>query len=231
MTHNIISFSGGKDSTYMLLKMLELKMPIDEIIMFDTEWEFPEMYEHIEKVKNYINMPITVLKDDRGFNYWFSERIKTKGTRKGQVGYGFIDSGTRWCTRLKIWNIGKYLNKKYGKGNYITYKGIAADEPKRAEKEKDINARLPMTHWNITEKEALEYCYSKGFDWGGLYEKFDRVSCWCCPLKRIGELENLYKFYPELWEELEKMQLKSWRKFRKNITVQDLALRFKKVDT
>ena len=51
---HIISFSGGKDSTAMLLMMLEQNMPIDEIIFCDTGKEFPQMYEHIEKVQKYI---------------------------------------------------------------------------------------------------------------------------------------------------------------------------------
>ena len=46
---HIVSFSGGKDSTAMLLKMIEKGMPIDEIIFCDTTAEFPEMYDHIKK--------------------------------------------------------------------------------------------------------------------------------------------------------------------------------------
>ena len=51
---HIVSFSGGKDSTAMLLMMMEKNLPIDEIIFCDTGKEFPQMYEHIEKVQKYI---------------------------------------------------------------------------------------------------------------------------------------------------------------------------------
>lgn len=51
---HIVQFSGGKDSTAMLLMMLEKDMPIDEIIFCDTGKEFPQMYEHIEKIQKYI---------------------------------------------------------------------------------------------------------------------------------------------------------------------------------
>jgi len=44
---NIVSFSGGKDSTAMLLRMLELKMPVDKIVFADTGFEFPELYDYI----------------------------------------------------------------------------------------------------------------------------------------------------------------------------------------
>ena len=76
---HIVNFSGGKDSTAMLLKMIEKDMPIDEIIFCDTGKEFPEMYEHIEKVEKYINIPITKLKSMETFDELMFEHIKTKG--------------------------------------------------------------------------------------------------------------------------------------------------------
>ena len=48
---NVVSFSGGKDSTAMLLKMIEEKIPIDCILFCDTGLEFPQMYEHIDKIE------------------------------------------------------------------------------------------------------------------------------------------------------------------------------------
>ena len=68
--------------------------------------------------------------------------------------------------------------------------------------------------WGITEKMALEYCYEKGFDWGGLYEHFDRLSCWCCLLKNKKELEIIYKDYPELWQELKDMDKRAYNNFK-----------------
>lgn len=53
---NVVQFSGGKDSTAMLLMMLEKNMPIDDIIFCDTGKEFPQIYEHIEKVNKYIGV-------------------------------------------------------------------------------------------------------------------------------------------------------------------------------
>ena len=31
---------------------------------------------------------------------------------------------------------------------------------------------------------------TRGFDWGGLYQIYNRCSCWCCPLQRIGALKS-----------------------------------------
>lgn len=49
-----VSFSGGKDSTAMLLMMLERKMTIDRIFFVDTTKEYPCLYRHIEKVQRYV---------------------------------------------------------------------------------------------------------------------------------------------------------------------------------
>lgn len=53
--YSVLSFSGGKDSTCLLLMMLEKGMNIDYVLFCDTGMEFPEMYEHIKKVDKYIS--------------------------------------------------------------------------------------------------------------------------------------------------------------------------------
>ena len=135
-----------------------------------------------------------------------------------------LDFRTRWCTiTLKIGVMKEYLNKI---GDYIEYLGIAADEPKRTNKIK-ANQRHPLYDWGITEKNALAYCYSKGFTWGGLYEKFDRVSCYLCPLQPLRELRKLYNEFPELWSEIKRLDKLSYRKFRADCSIDDLEKRFK----
>lgn len=214
---HIVSFSGGKDSTAMLLMMLEKGMHIDEIIFVDTGVEFPEMYEHINKVEKYIDRSITYLKAEKGFNYYFSEHIKTRGKRKGERGYGWALNKFRWCTlRLKLDVIHEYRKNL----NCCFYIGIAAGEAHRAKDEK-----YPLMEWGITELEALQYCYDKGFDWGGLYEIFNRVSCWLCPFQSLKSLKGLYKHRPELWTKLKDMDELVERKFR-GIGIIELEKRF-----
>ena len=49
--YHAVSLSGGKDSTAMLLLMIERGMPIDVVLTADTGMEFPEMYEHMPRWK------------------------------------------------------------------------------------------------------------------------------------------------------------------------------------
>jgi len=221
---NIVSFSGGKDSTAMLLMMLEKNIKIDRVICIDTTKEFPAMYRHIEKVESMI-LPLKIEIVKFNFDYLFGEHIvKTRNGSKNNIGYGWPSFLNRWCTTQKT-QLSKRLLKT--EKNYIKNIGIASDEDGRVGKNlKGENLQYPLIEWGITEKQALEYCYSKGLDWEGLYEKFHRVSCWCCPLSRTGELKVLYNEFPNLWEELQQMDKKSFRKFRNDYSVDDLSERF-----
>lgn len=221
-TQNVVSFSGGKDSTAMLLRMIEEGVQVDRVIFVDTTKEFPGMYAHIDKVQSMIPIKIEVIKIE--FDYWFGEHIKTRGKNKGKRGYGFPDFRNRWCTALKQ-QAAKRVQKTIGLRS-TQFHGIAYDEKERAKKNPNRDIRYPLIEWGMTEKDCLDYCYSKGLDWGGLYTKFHRVSCWCCPLSRIGELRILHNEFPELWEELEIMDTKSYRSFRSDYSLAELTERF-----
>lgn len=219
---NVVNFSGGKDSTAMLLMMLEKNIPVDRIICVDTTKEFPAMYRHIAKIQEYISpMEIEIVKID--FDYWFGKHVKKKG-RIGEIGYGWPNMLNRWCTSLKRDAI-KKLKNKYD----VNFHGIAYDERQRCYKNKTNEIiKYPLVDWKMTESDCLGYCYAKGFDWEGLYEKFVRVSCWCCPLSRMGELCTLYQEFPELWVKLQEMDKKTFRKFKSNYFLDDLTTKFMK---
>ena len=222
---HIVSFSGGKDSTAMLLMMLEKGIPVDEIVFMDTGKEFPAMYDHIEKVQAYIGREVTVLCSPNTFGYYMFDHVKTKGKWQGNKGYGWPGPLSRWCTAaIKRQPYLKHIKKYRLSTAYI---GIAYDEKERTEKNAGLSHRHPLVDWGVTEEEALQYCYDLGFTWGGLYEKFSRVSCWCCPLKSLPELRNLYKYYPELWAELKLMDRLAYNSFRSDYTVEQLEARFK----
>jgi 3'-phosphoadenosine 5'-phosphosulfate sulfotransferase (PAPS reductase)/FAD synthetase len=233
LVNNIVSLSGGKDSTAMLLMMLERTEPIHSVVFFDTGWEFPEMGEHIDKLEKYVGLEFIRLKPLQPFDFLLSERVVPKSgtTGKPRTGYGWPSPLRRWCTGRKLDIIKKYYNSQ---NDFISCIGFAADEAKRVPviSKKKYPERYPLIEYDVSEQEALEYCYDKGFDWGGLYELFGRVSCFCCPLKRIGDYRNLRKFRPELWGRMLMMDdgLGDDRGFLGFKTVRDLDRRFAEED-
>jgi 3'-phosphoadenosine 5'-phosphosulfate sulfotransferase (PAPS reductase)/FAD synthetase len=231
--YHVVSFSGGKDSTAMLLHMMELGMHIDEVVCCDTYKEFPAMYRHIEKVKKIVEdagIKFTHLRNQDSFDYlMFEHKVNVRNSSKNKIGYSWAGSGQRWCTsKLKTDPINRWLRYLRSQYNVIQYIGIAADEGCRLHRENNQknDHRHPLVDWNWDEETCLKYCYDCGFDWEGLYTLFKRVSCWCCPLQSLEELRKLRKHFPELWEELKDMDKRTWRNFRADFSVEQLEIRF-----
>ena len=219
---HVVSLSGGKDSTCLLLLMIERGMPIDAVISADTSMEFPEMYAHLAKLDEHLyrerGLHITTLRHPQGFEYLMfdapqqQERAIERRIANGQplIGYGWPAMQVRWCTgQLKTHLIDKEANRLKQKHQVRHYVGIAADEAHRC---KDLC--YPLVDWGITEAEALRICYDRGFDFGGLYQIYRRASCWCCPLQRIGELRKLRQHHPELRQRLRQMDARAIEQFK-----------------
>jgi len=221
---HIVSLSGGKDSTAMLLRMLEEGWQVDLILFCDTGLEFDAMYRHIEKLEKYIGRPIIHLKSEYSFEYLFLEHLPKRKNPDlyGRKGYSWANFQNRWCTTmLKQRVIDSYLRNLAKEYELVQYIGIAADEPQRIR-----NFCYPLVEWGMTEADCLAYCKERGFDWDGLYDIFHRVSCWCCPLKSIDEFRKLRKHFPKLWEKLRNWDSRTWRTFLKNYSVEQLEIRF-----
>ena len=234
--NQIVSFSGGKDSTAMLLMMLEKNEPIHSIIFCDTGWEFPQMLDHIDRVEKYVGMEIIRVKPTEDFVYLlFDKKIKPRLEKnKGRLGYGWPSPMRRWCTDRKVKGIDRYIKTV---SDPLVSIGMAYDEFSRLHSKsaqaKKYQIRYPLVEYQVTEHEALEYCYQKGFDWDGLYTKFKRVSCFCCPMQGLQELRNLRKYYPELWSQMLEWDAKKPEHnpgFRGYKTVHDLENRFEYED-
>lgn len=209
MSNYIISLSGGKDSTAMLHMMLERGEKIHSVIFFDTGWEFPEMYDHIDLVERKTGLKVWRLQSRLPFEYWMFHRpiVARKGPMKGKVhriGNGWPSPSRRWCTRQKVDAL-DYFCKPVP--NPVQCVGYAADETHRQMDNSKFTKRYPLIEYGVTEAEALQYCYDLGYHWGGLYEHFDRVSCFCCPLQSIGDLRSLRREFPKLWEKMLEMDL------------------------
>ena len=180
----IVSSSFGKDSTAMIHKLLEHGEKIAEVIYFECEWDFPQMENHIAKVVANTGIEVTRVRNYRRF----SELVKR---------YGMPHPSGGWCTDRKTQACNKIIRALKGTVECI---GFTTDELHRAERiNKKWEVRFPLIEFGMSEQDCLDYCYSLGYDWEGLYEVFNRVSCFCCPKAGAKRIEQLKEHYPELY--------------------------------
>ena len=201
----MVSFSGGKDSTAMLLKMLELddpvNYPIHRIVFADTDFEFPEMYAYIKQVQEYINehypekgLKIEHVKSKKSWDEWFFGEI-TRGPNKGKVrGAPLIVYPCWWAREAKL-----YPLQRATKECDIKYVGIAIDEKRRISKTAEEDGiRYPLVEWGWTEEDAFKYLDSINMV-NPLYIEFNRLGCFHCIKQPTKSWYVLWKKYPELW--------------------------------
>ena len=181
------------------------------------------MYEHIEKVEKYTGRKVTVLHGKHSYEYLLGEVKKSDGT----IGYGHPDMRRRWCTAaLKSAPLKAYLKQYHA---VTQYSGISASETIRTERNADGHYRsYPLVEWGMTGADNLRYCRDKGFDWGGLYDDFERASCFVCPLQSLSDLRALYTKYPDLWSKLKELDKKSYRRFKDKYTLAQLEQRLER---
>lgn len=201
----IASVSFGKDSLAMLLMLIEKKYKIDEVVFYDTGMEFKAIYDTRNKVKELLEkkgIKYTQLRPKEPFLYKMLEKEVHKRNGTIQYGYGICGGRCRWGTTEKNNTITKYLKEQYGQ-DYREYIGIASDETRRIERERNEHKLMPLVEWKMTEKDCLEYCYNNGFCWEEngvrLYNILDRVSCWCCANKNKKELDNMRIYLPNYY--------------------------------
>ncbi len=227
---NVVNLSGGKDSTAMLLWLIEKGEPFDVVIYMDMgSWEYPAMTRHLERLEHDTGVKIERVRYKYDFDYLLCDYERKRGKLKGVKGYGFARKNSRWCTFRKAQAISDFLKHRYPLEKICHYIGIALDEPKR-QKPEQVEAglvRYPLVEWGKTEADCLEYCKARGYDWDGEYEHQHRLSCWCCPFQSLASLKTLYETHPELWERLKDMQARSIKPFRMDYTLDGLERLFR----
>lgn len=140
--YHAVSLSGGKDSTCLLLLMIERGMPIDIVLNTDTGMEFPEMYDHLAKLDEYLyrerGLHITTLRHPKGFEWLMFDDPKKKASciaNRQKLGIPLCGNGwpgihVRWCTgQLKTHLLTKAANRLKGEHNALHYVGIASVIP------------------------------------------------------------------------------------------------------
>ena len=226
----IASFSGGKDSTAMILKVMELDLPLDRIVFCDTGLEFGEQRNIIRIAERKFkelkpNVEFDWIKSEKTFEEYFYT-VNNTGKRKGQIwGWPFMIGS--WCnSRLKLKPLNKYFKQV---GDHKRYVGIAADEPERYKRLKS-NCIAPLYLLGMNECSCLNYIKEKGFR-NPMYWKFERLGCYLCPKQSLNSLRSLRRHYPDLWNKMLRMDRDSPVPFKADgTTLEELEKRFQYED-
>lgn len=220
---HIVNFSGGKDSTAMLLKMIELRMSIDKIIFADTTLEHPELYNYIKRVETHIRRKITIVKPKHNFDYYFYKKRKS-GRLKGEIrGFPFVITPC-WIQRdMKV----RVMEKLQSKMDYV-YLGYTKGEKHRILKPKirKVVYDYPLIEWGWTERMCLYYIKQKGL-FNPLYKKYKRLGCWLCPKQPTSDLRYIFEEYPILWQKLLQYEKDCPHNFKPNVQLVNLENQWK----
>jgi len=185
---NILSYGGGVNSTALLFLLIDLRLPLNEVVFADTGAELPDTYQYIkQKIYPFCEnnkIKFTVVRNKESIYDWYYKHRKIPTWK------------TRSCTDLfKIRPIRRYLKRKY-KNNIVLYIGISYDEKHRA-KESDVSYiknKFPLVELKIDRKKCEEIILSHGF------EVPVKSGCYFCPFQPEWRWLYLKFKYPKLFK-------------------------------
>lgn len=221
-TVNIVSVSGGKDSTALYCVMYEYHRSDFVPVFADTGHEHPVTLNYVRNLHHMLPgaPPVNFVRAD------FGSRLKKKGYQR--TGYTFLDmmlwkgrapsTKAQFCTEhLKLWPIKFWLWKHYPPEQFTwrMHTGIRAGESARRSRMApfawndffDCETVLPMLY--NTEDEQFDILERFGVPPNPLYALgYGRVGCFPCIHANKTELSLLPDW---AWERLEMYESKLGR--------------------
>ena len=211
-----VSYSGGKDSTALLLALLEYSEKKDfrfKVLHEETSVEIPAAKEVLEKALDRvreIGIEVIVLKACKNFFTYMLEK-----------GYPFPKWNFRWCCRVyKYGPALKYLKERKA----LNLLAIRGDEIRRIRKKRRRNhgvvTAFPLS--NLTLKDVWEYL-KKHQEWykdlRELYVDGVRgLGCWTCTVVRADpSLKTLDRELYDMKIHLVKLRCTSLQLFVKKL--------------
>lgn len=217
---NLVSFSGGKDSTTVLQLVMAAIAGTGKklyIVTADTMMEIPYFQNYVDGVRrrlqkyikdNCLDAEVVTVKPKAKDSFWVSVLGK---------GYPAAHMGFRWCTgKLKIDPITQFTRQVTAGKTYTVFVGVRSAESKlraRIYKQKDYkpNHYAPILDWSA--HDVWEYLLTEPCPWGEHSELVNvykyssdecvygekqgvcignaRYGCWACPLQKSTQLDMI----------------------------------------
>ena len=201
-TKVVVSFSGGKDSTAMLLYLCSEFPGLEiDVVFADTGWEHPETWEwicqlvgEIGKVYSETTLNLHKVQSDTKD---FLSMVEKRGM--------FPSAQYRQCTSdLKRAPIYKWIRNNCKEGKVIQCIGLRADESAaRAKKNpltvnqtltiktREVTDWLPIHDWG--DRKVRTYITNRGFRLHPVYQYLSRFSCRVCIFASARELAAIHQ--------------------------------------
>ncbi|CDG99841.1 phosphoadenosine phosphosulfate reductase family protein [Xenorhabdus bovienii] len=174
---NVVSFSGGRTSAYLVYLMEQRRQQGEEVhyIFMDTGAEHPMTYRFVREVVKFWDIPLVVLQAEmnpqlgasNGYTVWEPKDIQRMPVLKPFSDmvkkYGTPYIGGAFCTdRLKLRPFNAYCNDHFGRGNYQTWIGIRADEPRRLNRKDSIGYLADISDFD--KQDVLDWWETQPFN-------------------------------------------------------------------
>lgn len=209
---NIISFSGGKDSTALLLWAKE-NLDDYDVVWMDTGWEHDITYAYVDYIdKELIDGKLIRLKSDKydGFEDLSIKKKRVASTR------------ARFCTQeLKIFPVKKFYDQFRDEYEIHSYVGIRADESYSRSKMKEVSFDLdyfgvwvhrPLIKW--TAEMVFDIMKKHNIEPNPLYRMgMKRVGCMPCIMSNHRDIREISKRFPDVIDRIRNLEDKIGRSF------------------
>lgn len=212
------SFSGGKDSLYMIYYILNHldKYPLTGVVYFDLETDFPfikNVVDYVESELKRYGVPMLRIKPRKSWHEMYYH-VVSSGKRVGKI-TGYPTRLIRWCSNQYKADSQEQLTRmmrEQGK-RVIYYIGFCADEVKRFkfelnDRSNNVTQIYPLAEAGINESEILEWAKNEPI-YNDYYKYNDRCGCICCPMASLKSLAYTKKYYPEEYEHYMKLALET----------------------
>ena len=206
----VISFSGGKDSTALILWAKE-NLEDFQVVFCDTSWEHELTYKYIDYVNKRLcdGQLVTICSSKYdGFEDLSIKRKRVPSTK------------ARFCTQeLKLFPMYDYIHSLQEVPEM--YVGIRAEEsPSRAKmavREFDMDyygtwINRPLKHW--TAEQVFDIHKKHNIEPNPLYKMgMKRVGCMPCIMANLTDLREIIKRFPDIIEKVKDLETKVGRTF------------------